>query len=70
VEHSLGDKESNTMERLRDGVQLADMNTEILLWKSMTNSESHENWYFEPPHAFKCTREKIGTLYGYSRVQG
>jgi hypothetical protein len=35
-----------------------------------TNSESDENWYCEPPHAFEYTRDKIGTLMCVSRVQG
>jgi hypothetical protein len=38
--------------------------------ESKTNGESDKNWYCKPPHAFECTREKIGALMGVSRVQG
>jgi hypothetical protein len=38
--------------------------------QSKTNSESDKNWYCETPHAFECTREKIGALMGVSRFQG
>jgi hypothetical protein len=69
VEDSVGENESDNMERLRDGqVKLGGARHEHYA-RSQTNCESDENWYYEPPHAFECTREKIGALMGIPRVQ-
>jgi hypothetical protein len=35
-----------------------------------TNSDTDKNRYYEPPHAFERTREKIGALMGMAHVQG
>jgi hypothetical protein len=70
VEDSLGDKESDTMKRLRDGqVKLGTARYEQYVG-SQKRIVNQIGTGTVSRHIFECTQEKIGALMGMPHVQG